>query len=89
MAPARSGKQTGDHPNEHQCRHHQIGGAPTRIIGDVERACAGSEQAEPIAEIRGRRHDALPLGRRGIDAPTVDDDILRGGEEGGDCGADD
>ena len=72
--------------DDRQARHGEIGGAPTDEIGDVERAGAGAQHRQPIAELIDRRHHALPLGRRGVDAPAVDRRVLGRGGEGGEEG---
>ncbi len=69
--------------DERQPRHREIGGAPAGEIGDVERAGPGAEHRQAIAELIRRRHHALALDRRGVDAPAVDGDVLARGGEGG------
>ena len=65
----------------HQHRHGQIGAAPAHELGDVERPRAGADQRQAIAELQARGHHALPVGGGCVDAPAVDDHVLRGGCE--------
>ena len=82
----RGEQQGADETDAHQRRHGQIGAAPVHELRDVERARAGADQGQAIAELIGGRHHALPLGGGDVDAPAVDNHILRRRCEGDEQG---
>ena len=76
--------EAGGDSDQRQGRHREIGDPPARPVGEIERAGAGADHREPIAEAVDRRHHPLAFGRGGVDAPAVDRHVLgRRGESGG------
>ena len=81
------GQESGDHAHTHERGHAEIGDRPSRPVGDEQGPRPGAHQRQTVAQVRGRRHDALQIGAGGIDAPSVDDDVLGRGADRNEEGA--
>ncbi len=86
-AEAGSGAEQGGEPAQrHQRGHHGEACLPAEARSQIQRAGAGRDQAEAIADLGHRGAGAL-FGRvQQFDAIGVDDDILAGRQEGHDHG---
>ena len=68
-------------PIAHERRHREVAGAEAGLAGDDQRARGRHHERRAIADLVGGRHRALLVRGRGLDAPGIDGDVLRGREE--------